>query len=137
MDDYTVVSLKEVEDQAVKYGHSPSMEARFARQPLGAEDSALSYTRLAPGFRVPWGHKHRQQEEIYVVLSGRVTARVGGDTIELRPFDALRVSPQTPRGFEAGPEGAEMLAFATPRVEPLTDDVEMLPGWWGDEPPGG
>ena len=35
------------------------------------------------------------------------------------------------RDFEAGPEGAELLAFGAPRNgEP--NDAEMAQGWWTD-----
>lgn len=52
---YTIVNLKEIEDQAPKFGHSPELEARFARVPLGLENSGLSYFRLAPTFASPSG----------------------------------------------------------------------------------
>jgi hypothetical protein len=34
---YTVVNLKQVEDQAPKFGMSPGLESRFARTPLGLQ----------------------------------------------------------------------------------------------------
>ena len=70
MDGYTIVNLKEVEDQAPKFGLSPNVESRFATVPLELEISGISYQRLAPGFRQPFGHRHRLQEEIYVVVGG-------------------------------------------------------------------
>ena len=54
----------------VKFGMAPDIEARYARKPLGLENSGVSYFRLAPGFRVPFGHTHAEQEEVYVVISG-------------------------------------------------------------------
>jgi len=39
---YTIVNLKEIEDQAPKFGHSPELEARFARVPLRLENSGLN-----------------------------------------------------------------------------------------------
>jgi hypothetical protein len=65
---YTIVNLKEVEDQAPRFGLSPNVESRFATVPLELENSGISYQRLAPGFRQPFGHRHRLQEEIYVVV---------------------------------------------------------------------
>jgi len=100
---YTLVNLKEVEDQASKFGHSPNLEARFARVPLGLENSGLSYFRLAPDFRVPFGHKHRRQEEVYVLLGGSARMKLDDEVIELKPWDAIRVPGETMRGFEAGP----------------------------------
>ena len=125
---YTVVNLKEVEDQAPRFGVSPDLEARMARVPLELEHSGVSYQRLAPGFRVPFGHNHKRQEEIYVVLSGSVRVKLDDDVVELKPLDAVRVAKETMRGFEAGPEGVELLAIGAPNTGP--GDAETVPGWW-------
>lgn len=127
---YTIVNLMEVEDQAPKFGFSPGMEARFARVPLGLENSGLSHFRLAPGFRQPFGHRHKEQEEVYVLVGGSARMKLGDEVIELKPWDALRVSPRTVRAFEAGPEGADILAFGAPNTE--NRDAETLPDWWTD-----
>src|SRR2546421_3522028 len=92
---HTVINLKEVEDQAPNFGLSPNLEARMARVPLELEHSGLSYQRLAPNFRVPFGHKHKQQEEIYVVISGTLRAKVADEVVELKAWDALRVGNDT------------------------------------------
>ena len=55
---------------AVKFGMSPNMEARFGRSATDAQQGGFSYQRFAPNFRQPFGHRHRDQEESYVVLSG-------------------------------------------------------------------
>jgi mannose-6-phosphate isomerase-like protein (cupin superfamily) len=126
---YMIVNLKEIEDQAPKFGHSPELEARFARVPLGLENSGLSYLRLAPNFRIPFGHKHLQQEEIYVLVGGSAKIKLDDEVIKLEPWDAIRVSAGTMRGFEAGPEGAEYIAFGAPNTE--NRDVELAPpNWW-------
>ena len=71
MSDYTHINLKEdVDDQAPNFGLSPNLEARMARVPLELENAGVSYIRIAPGFRIPFGHKHKNQEEVYVLVSG-------------------------------------------------------------------
>ena len=125
---YTVVNPKEVEDQAPKFGFSPGMEARFARVPLGLENSGLSHFRLAPGFRQPFGHRHERQEEVYVLVGGSARAKIGDEVVELGAWDAVRVPPETMRALEAGPEGAEILAFGAPNTE--NRDAEAEPNWW-------
>ena len=94
---YTIVNLKQVEDQAPKFGLSHGLESRFARTDLGLAASGLSYFRLAPGFREPFGHRHRDQEEVYLVVSGSVRAKVGDEIVELGAWDALRVAPTVVR----------------------------------------
>lgn len=81
----TLANLKEVEDQAPKFGHPPDLEARFTRTPLGLANSGLSYFWLAPKVRVPFGHKHRLQEEIYVLVSGSARMKLEDEVIELEP----------------------------------------------------
>ena len=130
MANYTHLNLKEVEDQAPKFGLAPDLEARFARVPLELENFGLSYQRIAPGFRVPFAHKHKQQEEVYVVISGSLRAKVGDDVVELGPWDALRVPKDTIRNFEGGPEGAEIIAVGAPNTGP--GDADMLQEWWQD-----
>jgi mannose-6-phosphate isomerase-like protein (cupin superfamily) len=129
MSEYTKVNMKEVEDQAPKFGLSPDLEARFARVPLDAELVGVSYQRLAPNFRIPWGHTHKTQEEVYVLISGSATMKLGDDVVELKPWDAVRVPKETMRGFEAGPDGAEIVAIGAPGGP---GDAEMEQGWWSD-----
>jgi mannose-6-phosphate isomerase-like protein (cupin superfamily) len=129
MADHTLVNLKDgVEDMAPKFGLSPGLESRFARVPLSLERSGLSYFKLAPGFRQPFGHRHGEQEEVYVVVSGSARIALDDEVVELRRWDAVRVPGRVARCLEGSSEGAEVLAFGAPNTE--NKDVELLPGWW-------
>ena len=129
MADYTKLNLlQDVEDMAPKFGFSPGMESRFARQPLELARSGVSYFRLAPQYRQPFGHRHAEQEEVYVVVSGDARIKVGDDVVELGQWDVLRVSPTATRCLEGGPDGAEVLAFGAPSDQ--NKDAEAIPGWW-------
>ncbi|TML40267.1 MAG: cupin domain-containing protein [Actinobacteria bacterium] len=127
---YTIQNLKDVEDQAPNFGLSPQLEARMARVPLELENFGVSYQRLGPNFRVPFGHKHRNQEEVYLVVSGSMRAKVEDEVVELKQWDALRVHKDTMRGFEAGPEGAEIIAVGAPNTGP--GDAEVEQDWGSD-----
>jgi uncharacterized cupin superfamily protein len=102
----------------------------MARVPLEMENAGISYQRIAPNFRVPFGHKHKNQEEVYVVLSGSLRMKVEDDVHDLKQWDAVRVHKDTMRGFEAGPEGAEILAIGAPNTGP--GDADMVNDWWSD-----
>jgi mannose-6-phosphate isomerase-like protein (cupin superfamily) len=130
MSAYTIKNLKEIEDSAQQFGLSPNLEARFAKEPLECEQFGLSYQRLAPGFRMPFGHKHKTQEEVYVLLSGSGRLKLDDEVFELGPWDAVRIAKGTMRNFEAGPGGAELLAFGAPKTG--AGDAEVAPGWWSD-----
>ncbi|MGH2953310.1 MAG: cupin domain-containing protein [Solirubrobacterales bacterium] len=115
---------------APRFGHSDDIEARFCRQALELERSGLSFQRIKPNRRSPFGHRHQAQEEIYVLVGGSARVKLDDDVHELRPMDAVRVSPQTARAFEAGPDGAELIIFGS--GEGGVSDAEMLPHWWSD-----
>jgi mannose-6-phosphate isomerase-like protein (cupin superfamily) len=133
MSEYTVMNLKDVEDQAPQFGFAPELEARFATAELELEASGVSYQRLAPGFRLPFGHRHKRQEELYVVVSGSARMKLDDEVVELKRLDAVRVPNETMRCFEAGPEGAEILAFGSPNTgDSPSEDVEMTANWWSD-----
>jgi mannose-6-phosphate isomerase-like protein (cupin superfamily) len=125
---YTRVNLKsDVQDMAPKFGME-GIESHFARTNLELESSGLSYYRLDPGYRTPFGHTHSEQEEIYVVLSGSATFKVDDEIVELKRLDALRVPGPVARGMESGPEGAELLAFGAPNTD--NKDAEMQQDFW-------
>ena len=130
MPGYTVVNLKQVEDLAPRYGHSPQLESRFARGALELEKSGLTFFRLAPDYRIPFAHRHREQEEVYVVVGGSARVKVEDEIVELNPWDAIRVPAEATRGIEAGPDGAELLAFGAPNTG--NRDAELAPDWWTD-----
>jgi mannose-6-phosphate isomerase-like protein (cupin superfamily) len=132
--DYTKVNLKEnVDDQAPNFGLSPNLEARMARVPLELEGFGVTYLRVAPNFRIPFAHKHKQQEEAYVVISGGGRAKLGDDVVELTQWDAIRVPNETLRGFEAGPDGMEVVAIGAPNTGPGDAEMDMdHEAFWSD-----
>jgi quercetin dioxygenase-like cupin family protein len=129
MGSYTKLNLKrDVEDMAPKFNLSPGLESRFARKPLELEQSGFSYYKIAPDFRTPFGHRHSEQEEIYVVVAGSARLKLDDDVVALVQWDAVRIAPNVMRALEGGPEGAEVLAFGAPNTD--NKDAEMVPGWW-------
>jgi mannose-6-phosphate isomerase-like protein (cupin superfamily) len=129
MGSYTKKNLRDVENQAPKFGMPDELDARFARTQLESETLGLSILRLEPGFRMPFGHKHAAQEEVYVVVRGSGRVKVEDEIVELGEWDAIRFDTDTMRNMEAGPEGIEYLAFGA-GDDP--QDADMTPGWWSD-----
>jgi len=130
MSSYTKKNLeRDVENQAPKFGMPDELNARFARTALDGKTLGLSLMSLAPGFRIPFGHKHSGQEEVYVVVRGSARVKVEDDVVELGEWDAIRFDKNTMRNVEAGPEGVKYLAFGAgddPR------DAEMVQNWWSE-----
>ncbi len=130
MSGYTKVNVGEVEDSAVAFGLSPSLEARFARRALGSSVVGIGRETLAPGFRVPFGHTHRDQEEIYVVVRGSGRMKIDDEIVDLAEGDMVRVAPGVWRCTEAGPDGLEIVAVGAPIAD--KNDAEIEQGWWAD-----
>jgi hypothetical protein len=130
MADYTVLKVSDVDDQGKNFGLEGKMEARFMRVDLECENCGVTYLRLAPDFRIPFGHRHKVQEEVYLLVSGSARIKVGDDVHDLEPWTAVRLSKDAMRGMEAGPEGAEFVLIGAPHTGP--GDAITEPNWWQD-----
>jgi mannose-6-phosphate isomerase-like protein (cupin superfamily) len=125
---FTHTKLTDVKDSAPEFGMEDVQEARFAKGDLEAEKTGVSHHRLRPGKRTPFGHKHEAAEEVYVVISGSGRMKLDDEIIEVARLDAIRVSPEVIRAFEAGDEGIEVLAVGARH----DGDGEVIPGWWSE-----
>jgi Cupin domain len=129
MADYTLLNLRrDVEDMAPKFGMGDGIEAHFARTPLGLRKSGLSYFKLGPDYKLPFGHRHTEQEEIYLIVSGSARLKLDDEEVELGALDAVRIPEGVLRGMAAGPDGAELIAFGAPNTD--NKDIEMQQGFW-------
>jgi mannose-6-phosphate isomerase-like protein (cupin superfamily) len=129
---FTRRNLKDdLEDVGSNFDGAPDLEFRLATQALELQESGLGYQRIPPGYRFPYGHTHERQEEVYVVLRGGGRMKLDDEIVELRALDAVRVAPGTWRGYEAGPEGLELLVVGAPNLGGSPrDDVEGRRDWW-------
>ena len=56
---FTITNLREVENSAPEAA-GDDREARFGRKHLDSRHLGVSYFRYGPGFRAPYGHRHRE-----------------------------------------------------------------------------
>jgi len=131
---FTRRNLKaDLEDIGSNFDGPPDLEFHMATTALGLEHSGLSHQRVPPGYRFPYGHTHRIQEEVYVILRGSGRMKLDDEVVELHEWDAVRVPPGTWRGYEAGPDGLEILVIGAPNLGAAPrDDVEGRRDWWAD-----
>jgi quercetin dioxygenase-like cupin family protein len=101
---------------------------RFARNALESPELGVSRFTYEPGARMPWGHRHRVQEEVYVVVAGSGRAKLDDEVIEIEAWDALRVAPAVIRSFEAGPDGLDVICIGGRKPEGR--DSERFPDFW-------
>ena len=126
---YTKINLTDdVEDSAQKFGMGEVLQAHFAREAIEATKLGLSLQRLKPNQRMPFGHRHEQQEEVYVVVGGSGRIKIEDEVLDLAQWDAVRVDPERVRNLEAGPDGLDVVAFGAPGMR----DSEQFMNWWTD-----
>ena len=132
---FTLRNLKkDPEDIGSVFDGAPDLEFRAATKALELEQSGLTYQRVPAGYRFPYGHTHRTQEEVYVVVGGGGRMKVDDEVVEIREWDAVRVPPGAWRGYEAGPDGLEILVIGAPNLgDAPRDDVDGQRDWWADE----
>src|SRR3954471_15966640 len=84
---FTLRNLKEdLEDVGSGFDGAPDLEFRLATKGLELEQSGLSYQRVPPGYRFPYGHTHKQQEEVYVVVGGSGRMKLDDEIVELKEW---------------------------------------------------
>ena len=88
MNTYTKIHTSEV----------PRTELHDALSLTGAE---VSINCLPAGGSVPFVHAHKENEEIYGILSGKGKVILDGETIALTAGDWLRIAPAGKRQFFA------------------------------------
>ena len=125
---YTLKNLTEIEDSAPKFGYGEIQEVRFANRDLEAEGTGVSHHRVKPGKRQGFAHRHKEAEEVYVVIAGSGRIKLDDDIFEIDRLDAIRVAPEVTRMFAAGSDGLELLAFG-PQHE---GDGDLIYDWWTD-----
>ena len=87
----------------VSVGQDARTELHDKLSLTGAE---ISVNNLPAGAGVPFVHSHKQNEEIYAILSGKGKAVIDGETVELKAGDWVRISPAAKRQFSAAEDSA-------------------------------
>src|SRR3954465_1324685 len=96
---YTVAGREQALDFMAQYPEYGEM--RWYSDALGTEQVSFSWRRMSPGTggRGSYGHCHPGQEEVYFVISGTVTFKVGDDVFEAGPQTAVRVGGDSYRSI--------------------------------------
>ena len=129
MSDYTIKRLDEVDDVLGDY---PG-EMRMLTTALEAEQVAFTYRRMPQhtGGKGSYGHRHKEQEEIYFVASGRLQFKLDDDVVDLEAGTAVRVAPSTWRSvWNDEPEDAELIIVSKVVPGGSRDDAEYLEDFW-------
>jgi uncharacterized cupin superfamily protein len=127
---YSIAKREDAVDWMAQY---PGFgEMRWYSDALGTEQVSFSWRQMPPGTggRGSYGHRHPGQEEIYFVISGTVTFKIGDDVFEAGPQTAVRMTGEDFYSVHNDADAdAELLLFST-RLEDAT--TEQQPDFWPD-----
>ena len=73
---------------------------------LGLTGAEVSINQLPAGASVPFVHSHKNNEEIYGILSGAGKAVIDGEEVALAAGDWLKIAPAAKRQFFAADDSA-------------------------------
>ena len=82
---------------------------------LSLTGAEISINNLPAGAGVPFVHSHKNNEEIYAILTGKGKAVIDGETVDLAAGDWIRISPAAKRQFFASEDTA--ISFACIQVK--------------------
>jgi mannose-6-phosphate isomerase-like protein (cupin superfamily) len=104
-------------------------EQRWYSDALATEQVSFSWRRMAPGTggRGSYGHRHPGQEEVYFVVSGTVTFKVGDDVFEAGPQTAVRMTGEEYYSVHNDADAeAELVIFSTRLANPPFERQEAF-----------
>jgi mannose-6-phosphate isomerase-like protein (cupin superfamily) len=128
MSDYTIRRLDEVPDVLGDYPGT----MRLLTGDLAAEQVAFTHREMPAktGGKGGYGHRHKTQEEIYFVISGRLQFKLEDELVDVDGGTAVRVAPGVARSvWNDGPESVE-LVICSVRVEDPRGEVDIVPDFW-------
>ncbi len=125
---YSITAVEDIPDVSGDY---PG-EIRMGTEHIGAEQVAFTWRRMVPGTggKGSYGHRHRTQEELIVVVSGTIEVKLDDEVIEVGPGHVVRVSPEVLRSvWNEGPEDA-LLVLVSQRLVDQSGEVELVDDFW-------
>jgi len=108
----------------------PDAGERFLslRRTLGVTSFGINQMLLQPGQRMRI-HRHRDQEEVYLVLTGTLTVAIEGDETSLGEGELMRVAPEVRRQLINYGPGPVLLVALGGATEHHGRDAEAFAAW--------
>ena len=130
MSDYTIRRLEDVPDA---FGGKYPGAMRFLTEHLGNTQVAFTHRVMPPqsGGKGSYGHRHKTQEEIYFVVSGKLQFKLDDEVVDVEGGTVVRVAPETWRSvWNDEPEDAELIIVSKYVRGGSADDAEYLENFW-------
>ena len=125
MSNWTKTSFNEIESSS---DDDAPVIVKFGRKHMGSTELGVSHFTYKAGTKAPFGHRHGEQEEAYVVVGGSGRMKLDDEVIDLVEWDLIRVAPEVVRAFEAGPDGLDLICIGGHKPE--GGDGEKVDDFW-------
>ena len=128
MSSWTMKPLGEMNDILGDY---PG-EMRMMTYEIGCEQVALTYRRLPAksGGKGSYGHAHKTQEELYLVLSGTLQFKLDDEIVDAPAQTAVRIAPEVVRSvWNEGPDDVELVIASIKVDDPRADGIIVQDFW--------
>lgn len=73
----------------------------FLKDLLQSSSCEISVNTMPEGVKLPFNHKHKQNEEIYIFISGKGAMTLDNTVIEVQEGTCIKVLPHSVRTMEA------------------------------------
>lgn len=133
MSDYTIMRAADAPDYT---GDAPGAFLGYGR-PMGAEQIAFNVrvlephtVHVPPGTDPAWGHAHATIEEIYFVIAGEITIKLGDDVTTLGVRDAVLIPADTPRAVRNESDAEAAFVMCSVKVHDIRAESRPHEGFW-------
>jgi mannose-6-phosphate isomerase-like protein (cupin superfamily) len=124
--------VRRLEEAPVEEWHRLRSHVLMDAGELGSRNMSVTWLEVPAGAEQTL-RSHEEAEQVYVVVRGSGRMKLDDEIVELREWDAVRIPPGTWRGYEAGPDGLEIIVTGAPSLgEDRRADVEGQRDWWTD-----
>ena len=97
MTNFKNIEIGTIQEIGQKYENGKA----FLHDALGLTSCEISVNSMPKGVKLPFNHKHKQNEEIYIFLKGEGTMTLDNETIQVKEGSCVKVLPEAKRTMEA------------------------------------
>jgi len=113
---------------------APAKGKFFLKAPLELTGMEVSMNQLPPRGKVPFYHKHKENEELYVFIRGQGQVQIDGHILEVSEGSAVRVAPQGVRALRNTSETEDLIFIVVQAKEHSLTQWVMTDGIILEEP---
>jgi mannose-6-phosphate isomerase-like protein (cupin superfamily) len=124
--------MKRLEEIPDVLGDYPG-EMRMCADQIESEQVAFTWRRMPArtGGKGSYGHRHREQEEVYFVVDGTLQFKLEDEVVDVPAGTVVNIPPDVVRSvWNEGPEDAVVIIVSKKLPGGSAEDAEQVPDFW-------